>query len=181
MQARLKALVDRQDISDALIRFARGMDRFDRDLFLSAFHEDAVIDAGPYVGGAAGLYDWASGLHEAGQFATQHNLLNQTVDLDGDSAHVETYYLFAGRNRDESVWVAGGRYINRFDKRDDQWRIAMHCNAIEWSSVLQGAGNPFAGLPDLLVNGEARRDAQDLSYRRPLTNLRAEQTPPAQS
>lgn len=172
-ESRIQALLDRQDISDALVRFARGMDRFDRDLFLSAFHADAVIDAGPYVGGAEGLYAWASGLHEAGQFATQHNLLNQTIDLDGATAHVETYYLFAGRNRDETVWVAGGRYINRFECRNSAWRITTHCNAIEWSSVLQGAGNPFAAIPDLLANGEARRDSEDISYRRPLNNKRA--------
>lgn len=175
-EKRIQGLIDRQDISDALIRFARGMDRFDRDLFLSAFHSDAIIDAGPYVGGAEGLYDWAAGLHEAGQFATQHNLLNQTIELDGDTAHVETYYLFAGRNRDETVWVAGGRYINRFERRGAQWAIAMHCNAIEWSSVLKGAGNPFAAIPDLLANGEARRDRKDLSYTRPLNNHRALQS-----
>ena len=39
--ARIQHLLDRQDITDCLTRFSRGMDRFDRDLFLSAFHPDA--------------------------------------------------------------------------------------------------------------------------------------------
>ena len=99
---RLEQLLDRQDILDCLTRFSRGMDRFDRELFLSAFHPDAVIAAGPFVGGPDELYDWASELHEQGQSATHHNLLNHTCDIDGDVAHTETYYLFVGRNRDET-------------------------------------------------------------------------------
>ncbi|MEG8219373.1 nuclear transport factor 2 family protein [Sphingomonas sp. HH69] len=86
--ARLDALLDRQDIAACIVRFARGMDRFDRALFLSAFHPDATIAAGPFVGEAQALYDWATGLHDAGQEATHHNLLNQTIDIDGAQAHV---------------------------------------------------------------------------------------------
>ena len=54
--ARLQTLLDRQDILDCLIRFSRGMDRFDRELFLSAFHADATIAAGSFVGGPQALY-----------------------------------------------------------------------------------------------------------------------------
>ncbi len=39
--ARFERLLNRQDITDCLTRFCRGIDRFDRDLFLSAFHPDA--------------------------------------------------------------------------------------------------------------------------------------------
>ncbi|GGL19603.1 nuclear transport factor 2 family protein [Nocardia jinanensis] len=80
------------------------MDRFDRALFLSAFQPDAVIAAGAFVGGPGELYEWAAAMHEQGQSATQHNLLNHTCDIDGDTAHTETYYLFAARNRDETNW-----------------------------------------------------------------------------
>ena len=89
--ARIDALLARQEIAGCIARFARGMDRFDRDLFLSAFHPDATIAAGPFVGAADALYDWAMGLHDHGQEATHHNLLNQTIDIEGDTAHVETY------------------------------------------------------------------------------------------
>lgn len=49
---RLERLLDRQEITDCLTRFSRGIDRFDKPLFLSAFHTDAVIAAGDFVGGA---------------------------------------------------------------------------------------------------------------------------------
>jgi len=170
--ARLEHLLDRQDILDCLIRFSRGMDRFDRELFLSAFHCDAVIAAGEFVGGPEDLYDWASQLHEQGQSATHHNLLNHSCDIDGDVAHAETYYLFVGRNRDETNWTAGGRYIDRLERREGNWKIALRCNAIEWSGMLPAMPLPFADVPDLSLNGAPSRSRQDPSYRRPLTNRR---------
>ena len=175
--ARLERLLERQDIHDCLIRFSRAMDRFDRALFLSAFHADASISAGEFVGGPVELYDWASQLHESGQSATQHSLLNHTCDIEGDIAHAETYYLFVGRNRDDSNWMAGGRYIDRFERRDGHWKIALRCNAIEWSGMLPTAEIPFADLTDIHLNGAISRSTNDISYLRPLINRRERNLP----
>ena len=175
--ARLEQLLDRQDILDCLIRFCRGMDRFDRELFLSAFHADAIVAAGPFVGGPEALYDWASKLHEQGQSATHHNMLNHSCDLDGDVAHTESYYLFVGRNRDDTNWIAGGRYIDRLERRDGSWKIALRTNAIEWSGMVPTLPIPFAEVPDIHVNGAPSRSKEDPSYRRPLTNKRVKRIP----
>ena len=171
--ARLEQLLDRQDILDCLVRFSRGMDRFDRELFLTAFHPDAVISAGGFVGDPERLYDWARDLHEQGQSATHHNLLNHSCEIDGDTAHTETYYLFVGRNRDETNWLAGGRYIDRLERRDGVWRIALRTNAIEWSGLAPTLPIPFADVADINLNGAAARSREDISYVRPLTNKRA--------
>ncbi len=176
-RARLEQLLERQDILDCLVRFSRGMDRFDRELFLSAFHPDAVIAAGDFVGGPEDLYDWASALHEQGQSATHHNLLNHSCDIDGDVAHAETYYLFVGRNRDGTNWLAGGRYIDRLQQRDGAWRIALRTNAIEWSGTVPTLPIPFAEVPDIHANGAPSRSRDDPSYRRPLLNRRARRLP----
>jgi SnoaL-like domain len=178
-QARLDRHLDRQDILDCLTRFSRGIDRFDRGLFLSAFHPDAVIAAGEFVGGPADLYRWASAMHGRGQIATHHNLLNNTCDIAGDTAHSETYYLFAARNRDDTNWIAGGRYFDRLERRDDQWRIAVRTNVIEWSGMVPTMPIPFADVPDIHANGTPRRDATDPSYQRPLTNRRRANLPAA--
>jgi hypothetical protein len=175
--ARLERLADRQDIVDCLTRFSRGMDRLDRDLFLSAFHPDSTIAAGSFVGGPVELWAWSSAMHEAGQTATHHNLLNVTCDVDGDTAHTETYYLFVGRNRDESNWIAGGRYIDRLERRDGAWKIALRTNAIEWSGVVPTMPIPFADVPDIHVNGAPSRSRDDPSYQRPLTNRREKNIP----
>ncbi len=177
--ARLDELLDRQDIADCLTRFSRGMDRFDRELFVGAFHPDAVIAAGGYVGGPDELYDWARELHEKGQVATHHNLLNLTCDIEGDTAHTELYYLFVGRNRDATNWIAGGRYLDRLERRDGEWRIAFRTNAIEWSGMVPSLPLPYADLADIHGNGAPSRSREDPSYRRPLVNLRQAQLPAA--
>ncbi|MBO0855776.1 MAG: nuclear transport factor 2 family protein [Nocardia sp.] len=175
--AKLERLLDRQDIEATLTRFSRGMDRFDRELFLSAFHDDATIAAGDFVGGPSDLYDWAAAMHEAGQYATQHNLLNLTVDIDGDTAHSELYYLFVGRNRDDSNWIAGGRYIDRLERRAGQWRIALRTNAIEWSGMVPTMPIPYLDVPDIHQNGTPSRSTADPSYQRPLINKRKPNIP----
>ncbi len=171
--ARLDDLLDRQDILDCVVRFARGMDRFDRGLYLSAFWDDAVMAAGPFVGDAADCWDWAMPMHEAGQILTHHALLQTMIEVGGDSAHAETYYQFVGRNRDESLWIAGGRYIDRLERRDSLWKIALHINVIEWSCTPPPMPVPFADMPDIALNGVSSRDRDDPSYQRPLVNRRA--------
>ena len=175
--ARLERVADQQEILDCLTRFSRGMDRFDREVFLSAFHEDATMAAGPFVGSPADCYAWASAMHEQGQVATHHNLLNVTYDIDGDVAHTETYYLFVGRNRDDSNWIAGGRYIDRLEKRGGEWRIALRTNAIEWSGMVPTMPIPFADVPDIFGNGAPARGKDDPSYQRPLINRRSPHVP----
>jgi hypothetical protein len=167
--ARLVHLLDRQDILDCLTRFSRGMDRFDRELFLSAFHPDGIIAAGDFVGGPEALYEWASAMHEQGQSATHHNLLNHTCDIEGDVAHTETYYLYATRNRDETNWLAGGRYIDRLERRDGEWKIALRTNVIEWSGLVPTMPISYSDVPDIHGNGAPSRSEEDPTYRRPLT------------
>ena len=119
---------------------------------------------------------WASKLHEQGQSATHHNLLNHTCDIDGDvAAHTGRLIgksLFVGRNRDETNWVAGGRYIDRLERREGSWRIALRTNAIEWSGLVPTLPIPFADVPDIGVNGVPGRGRGDPSYYRPLINKR---------
>ena len=170
---RLQILLERQDILDCMNRFSRGMDRFDREVFLSAFHSDAIISAGDFVGGPIALYDWACAMHEQGQKATHHNLLNHNCELGHDPAvgdadvynlaHCETYYLFVARNRDDSNWMAGGRYIDRVEKRNGAWKIAFRSNAIEWSGMVPTMALPFADVADLFDNGAPSRSKTDPS------------------
>ncbi|AMO70549.1 nuclear transport factor 2 family protein [Sphingorhabdus sp. M41] len=176
-EKRLQTLIDRQDILDCLTRFSRGIDRLDREIFLSAFHEDATIAAGPFVGAPSALCDWSFAMHEEMQILTQHNLLNHTCEIDGDTAHSETYYMFVARNKDETVWLAGGRYVDRLERRDNAWKIALRSNAIEWSVAPDAMPVPFGDLPGIDLNGKSERSRADISYIRPLTNKREPSIP----
>jgi len=177
-QARLDQMLDRQDILDCIYRISRAIDRFDREQFLSAYHEDAVIDAGSLVGAPGDVYDNGAELHRHGQSSTLHNLLNHYCDIDGDSAHAETYFFYQGLNRDGSNWLGGGRYLDRLERREGQWKVAFRYTLMEWSGNLEGNAVPlFEQVSDLHANGVPARDRSDPSYTRPLCNQRALATP----
>jgi hypothetical protein len=96
---------------------------------------------------------------------------------NGDTAHTESYYPFVGRNRDDSHWIAGGRYIDRLERRNGEWRIALRTNVIEWSGMLPTTPIPFADVPDIHGNGAPSRSKDDPSYQRPLVNRRVKAIP----
>jgi hypothetical protein len=164
----VRALSDQAEILDCLTRYARGMDRLDRDLARSAYHGDAVDDHIGFVGPVDDFLDWAFEYH-ASQSRHQHYITNCSIEVDGDEAHVETYYLFIATERDEDapLTITGGRYIDHFERRDGRWAIAARLCLVEWQSnapsLLNGAAVDFVAL-----HGIVARDSSDSSYERPL-------------
>lgn len=180
--SRVQELLDRQDIHDCIKRVSRAIDRFDEELFVSSYHDDAVIDAGAFVETPRKVYEGGAALHEAGQIATLHHLTNHTCEIEGDTAHAETYFLYVGRNRAGGNWLAGGRYADRLERRNGVWKIAFRCTMLEWSGMADESEVPlFADGPIADSNGNASRDLNDPTYRRPLINRRAIQFPDAPS
>ena len=165
--------LDRVEILDCLTRYARGMDRLDRDLARSAYHDGAIDDHVGFVGGVEEFLDWAFAYH-GGQVRHQHYLTNQSVELDGDQAHVETYYMFIGTEHDPAapLTVFGGRYVDRFERRHGRWGIAVRICLVEWAT------DPASLLPEgatdmLAAAGTVARDRTDSSYERPLQPRRS--------
>ena len=106
----------------------------------------------------SGVTDVFLDLHGTGQISTQHQLTNHSCEIDGNTAHTETYFFFVARNRDESVWIAGGRYLARFEKRTGEWKIADRYCVVEWSGTITEGPIPFADIPDVHTNGVPGRD-----------------------
>ena len=84
-------------------RYCRGVDRFDREMVLSVYHPDAIDDHGVFVGRPEAFVDWAFAYHARHQQATHHIVTNHTCELDGDTAHTETYWIFSGINKQASA------------------------------------------------------------------------------
>ena len=169
----VQRLLDRQDILDCIVRCARGMDRHDADLFASAYHPDALDDHGPYRGSAAGFIahvngaDGEGGVHSSLFTSHQHLVLNHSVDIVGDEAHSETHFLFFGALRAQPVvQVTGGRYVDRFERRDGIWAIAARRVVMEWMSELPNSSDLNAAAFSSFTRGSW--DRADISYQRPL-------------
>src|SRR5207249_6464939 len=96
----------------------------------------AIDGHGRFVGDPQECADWVVGMHSSTHLSHQHCLFNHTCDLDGDVAHTETYYMFVGMNREgEPLVTSGGRYIDRFERRDGRWAIAARVCVRDWAPL----------------------------------------------
>jgi hypothetical protein len=182
LNAMVQALGDREAIRECLMRYTRGVDRLDREMCLSAYHSDAVDDHGKYVGGREGFVDWAFAQHSKAHLSTQHYLCNHFCELAGDIAHSETYYMLVVMNVEGEIFSTnGGRYIDRFEKREGKWAIMVRKVIRDWvkmdqrpdmsdlSLLTSTRGGITPELRAFMNDGEgARRDRTDPSYQRPL-------------
>lgn len=164
---------DRADIRAALLRYTRGVDRHDRALMLSAYWPEAYDEHGVAEGEAADFVDWALGWHSEFQTKHQHIIANCTIELDGDTAHGETYYVFWGQNNQGPPTLAFGRYVDRFERRGGEWRIAHRVCVNEYSGAFTPVDIPEQWKDMLFKSGPNRRDTGDISYVRPLTRPRS--------
>jgi hypothetical protein len=170
----MTADADRQAIYGCVLRYARGVDRLDRSLVESAFFLDAIIDQGMFVGRPAEFADWAIAMHWRVHLAHQHIIANHLSQVIDGAGSAETYFLFIGVNRDgaKPISASGGRYIDTFERRDGQWRIAGRVTLRDWSTeAASGTGqSALASVLDaaalaLLQHGpEGTRDPTDPSY-----------------
>jgi hypothetical protein len=134
-------LQDRSQIEAALLRYCRGLDRRDFDLVRSAYHADAFDDHGSYKGDIPGLIAWMEARHQHVD-QCMHAISNVAIELNEDIAAVETYCTSYQRHfvdgdatravdagsrgeprRREQV-IATARFIDRFERRGGEWRIA---------------------------------------------------------
>jgi hypothetical protein len=159
----LQELLDRASILECLRRYTRGADRVDAELVRSAYHDDARDFRGPE--GGQTVDQMVATWYEAQplRLRTQHYATNTTVDLDGDVAHAETYWLAVAQHiGNTNGWLIGGRYLDRLERRNGEWRIAKRILTREWMAD--------AGPTDLIGPEWSRRDRTDLSYTRPLAD-----------
>jgi len=161
-------LKDRTAILDCIAQHARGCDRHDVDLVTATYHDDAIDEHGLATNTGPEYGKWANASHAATSEVHTHNITTHTCEIDGDTAHAESYVIVVLLSRDaRSAQLISGRYLDRLERRDGQWRIALRRSTVEVmfsadASVLQSSFFTEQGY----IRGT--RDRRDLSYDRPL-------------
>lgn len=158
----LQGLLDKQAITEKLYDYARSMDRLDRELGYSCFYPDAPADYGAqmYQGTGYGFVDMCMAAHPGFQ-SHSHQFSNIRIWLDGPGrARSETYGDVTLRRIDEEGKPFDlrnlGRYIDRWEKRDGEWRIADRKFVLDFDQSGPSAGGLFQTL--------GKRDKTDPSY-----------------
>lgn len=166
LKKEIQELKDRREIYDCLARYSRGQDRLDAELTRSAFHDDAVLDFGTFVGSVDEWLPWGQNYHIALQNASMHCLCNHRCEIEGNIAHAETYFVYLDDSTDGSHAQRAGRYIDRFEKRNGRWGITDRLCMIDIEDKNLGA-DVLAALDPNLLTKQKRGDRTDVSYVRP--------------
>jgi hypothetical protein len=107
------------------------VDRNDPALVAAAFHDDAVDNHfGPVLPfrEAIGTLKATRPGSPPSKTTSMHNLSNILIEVDGDVARCESYVNVIVRIPQEAGgaidWLHAGRYVDRFERRNGEWRIA---------------------------------------------------------
>ena len=166
LKAMVESLQDRQDILDCLQRECRARDRQDAAQIASCWWEDGVDEHGPVITMAPDYPERANKGHRDNFSMTSHNITNHLCDIQGDTAYCESYVvggLFWKNGK--TTTIAFGRYLDKLEKRDGEWRLHTRRCTIEMTADTDASWVYSNNIKGFL---KARWDGCDPSYDRPI-------------
>ncbi|WP_156680966.1 nuclear transport factor 2 family protein [Sphingomonas profundi] len=131
--ARLDA---RAALYDLLMAYCRGVDRADAATLASVFHDDATMNAGMFNGPTRDFVPMIGDVVR-GFKSSFHSVANHWFEIDGDDAVGESYviaHVLATIDGEDREMLTGGRYLDRFQKRDGAWKIAARVFVADWNT-----------------------------------------------
>ncbi len=162
MAKTIEDLLAEAEIKEVHLRYCRANDRRDEELMRSCFHKDAVIELHESLSVDAFI---ALGREILSKYTvTWHNTGNQLVEVDGDAAWAEHYTISshriaAGDSGPDRDFVASGRYVDRMERRDGDWRIARRMMIVDFTRT-----DPLPPAEPGLGTSGGARDRSDPSY-----------------
>lgn len=163
----IQELKARQQIRDTILRFCRGIDHGDKALARSAYHSDAYDEHGFFNG--LGVDFVEVGLTATENLETlSHIVCNEYVefdDLNRTVAYVETTLiscLIENNSDGRMIITAGCRYLDRFECRNGDWRIAHRKVVLDWELHEKAAAHTDNNFSVGMARG--CRTVEDPSY-----------------
>jgi hypothetical protein len=181
-QEQLQQLLAKQAITEVIYRYCRAIDRMDEALLRSVFHPDSRHSH--FYEGPSSDPSRADSEEQAGDFVrfafgllstysrTHHQLGNTLIDFEDDShAGAETYFTafhlvrprsdpLSGAQAfdNEMDYFVGGRYIDRFECREGEWKIVHRTGMTDWVRIEPSSSQGFADIPEATVGKRAPDD-----------------------
>lgn len=134
----LQEMLDEHQLRKLVHRYCRAVDRGDVAELRSLYHDDAQDSHGGFSTGSAG--DFVEQIMAARPYlrSMQHHITTVNFAVDAPTAEGEIYtiatHTFSAGARDVDV-IVGGRYLDRYAKRDDTWRFLERAIVTDWAQV----------------------------------------------
>jgi len=170
-------LLARQEITEQIYRYCRGLDRMDLELALACWHPDGTADFGALASAQTGLAARAVPIAEhfarawdyrRAFFAHSHQTTNILIDVRGELARSESASIAVLQRRLDDGSIAQdiywGRWLDAWSRRGGRWAIDHR------QAVLDCEDHCVHPAHDGSADGAAaaspsRRDRDDPSYR----------------
>lgn len=116
-------------------RFSRALDRMDRNLMKSLWVDGAQVDIGIHQGDAQ---DFAAEVtNDNGRLESSFSSIsNEYFEVEGDRANGELYVINVStvvEGGEKTDLLIGGRYLDRYQKVDGDWKIASRTFVHDWN------------------------------------------------
>ncbi|HVQ92635.1 MAG TPA: nuclear transport factor 2 family protein [Mycobacteriales bacterium] len=174
-QYALGALASRAEIADRMYLYCHCVDRRRWELLAQVFHDDATW----WVSSIGGENPWRPAMESSRElFAaaldqTHHFVGSILISLDGDRAVSEALITAYHRVRADAPLggmfggtgcaydlIAGGRYLDQWERRDGSWKIARRRVHSEWRHLQPASDGILASIP---FQARGKHDDTDLS------------------
>lgn len=156
------ALAARAEITDRVFLYAHCVDRRRWEMLDQVFHDDAtwwVSSIGSELGWREAMAS-SRELFAAALDVTHHQVGNVLISLDQDTATSETLCTAYHRVRADAPpggmfggvgyaydLLAGGRYLDRWERRDGTWKLARRRVHSEWRHQQPAADGILSTYP----------------------------------
>jgi ketosteroid isomerase-like protein len=132
----LMSLVEKERIRELLARWSRASDRADDAGIAACYLENSVDSHGPFLGTGKEFAERPL-RHSDAVISTTHFLGQSIIDLDGDKAYCETYFLCPEVRKfdGDALYIQiMGRYLDVVRKVSGLWLIESRRVVLDWAS-----------------------------------------------
>jgi hypothetical protein len=134
----LQEMLDEFALHKLVHTYCRAVDRGDFATLRELYHHDAVDTHGEISTGSVGELLTTLEASRPHIRSMQHNVTTLNFVVDGKFAEGEIYtiatHTFGARDRDVDV-IVGGRYLDKYEKRDDIWKFIERTIVTDWAHV----------------------------------------------
>ncbi len=138
-QRAIDVMLAKQAIYDALCRYCRGIDRCDAEILQSAYWPDAYEQHGTFNGNAWEFAAHITSSMRSAFLRSTQKIGNVYIEVDDDCmrARCETYVTGYMQQEEDDGSITdifvGGRYLDRFQRRGEEWRIIDRVYVLDWN------------------------------------------------